>query len=124
MSSPQKEVLLAQLDCLETELHENETILEGIIIEFEVKGYLVLKLIKCGKSYCRCTKGGDLHGPYPHLQWWENGKIKTKYLNKKIYPKYKEQLDNTKKKLQITRQNRKLMAKIRQLKKNIDKFVD
>lgn len=64
-----------------------------------LRGAIVYKWICCGKPGCRCVLEGRLHGPYPHLQWWENGKLKTKYLNKKIVDKVREKLEESKKKL-------------------------
>lgn len=84
-----KEVARMELDTVQNEIHETETALSGIEIAGEaIKGAIVFKHIRCGKSSCRCMNGGPLHGPYPHLQWWEDGKLKTHYLNRKIYPSF------------------------------------
>lgn len=55
-------------------------------------GSIRMKKIKCGKKNCKCANGVEKygHGPYAHLQWWENGKIKTRYLNKKKQPVYEK----------------------------------
>ena len=55
-------------------------------------GSIRMKKIKCGKENCKCANGVEQygHGPYPHLQWWEDGKIKTRYLNKKKQPVYEK----------------------------------
>lgn len=59
-------------------------------------GSIRMKKIKCGKKNCRCFDDVEKfgHGPYPHLQWWEDGKIKTRYLNKKKFPVYSKILNN------------------------------
>lgn len=58
-----------------------------------LKGQICLKRIRCGKKNCKCKTGEKSkvgHGPYPHLQYWQDGRIKTKYLNKKKYPIYEK----------------------------------
>ena len=35
---------------------------------------------KCGKK-CKCN-GGKGHGPYRYMYWWENGRLRSKYLGK------------------------------------------
>ena len=68
-----------------------------IKIETPIKGAIIYRMIKCGKPKCDCKIGpAYYHGPYPHLEWIEDGKVKTKYLNKKIFDQYKEQLDASK----------------------------
>lgn len=65
--------------------------LEGQI-DLSIKGFIVPKMIRCGKESCRCA-GGDLHGPYPHLQYiGEDKRLHQKYLNRKIYPEYKKKV--------------------------------
>lgn len=61
-----------------------------------LRGSIRMKKIKCGKENCRCADNVEKfgHGPYPHLQWWDEGKIKTRYLNKKKYPLYNKILLN------------------------------
>ena len=83
------EALMAEITQIELEMKESA-------IRKPLKGAIRFKYICCGKPTCRCMHGGPEHGPYPHLQWWEEGKLKTKYLNKKNYPVYKKHLENTK----------------------------
>ena len=35
---------------------------------------------KCGKD-CRCN-GGRGHGPYRYMYWWENGRLRSRYLGR------------------------------------------
>ena len=93
--------------------------LDGIDIEIELKGTIVYKYIKCGKKNCICTKG-FLHGPYPHLQWWDKGKIKTKYLNKNNVSKYKEELEKNNRKREIEKEIKNLQEQKKILNKNIE----
>lgn len=73
------------------------------------------KKIKCGKKNCKCANGIEFgHGPYPHLQWWEDGKIKTRYLNKKKFPIYEK----------ILRYQKMIRALENQLKKEEEKEKD
>jgi hypothetical protein len=47
------------------------------------KGSVVMEKICCGKLGCRCLSGA-LHGPYPYLHYYSNGKIKRRYLSKAL----------------------------------------
>lgn len=107
-----KALLLAELESVQAEIQVIEDMIGSIEIEIEgLKGYLRFKFIKCGKPLCHCMRGGGLHGPYPHLQWWEKGRIKTKYLNKKIYPKVYEQLGKMRYLKALTRELESLKRK-------------
>ena len=91
--------------------------------EFEdgfLKGQICLKRIRCGKKNCKCTMGEKEtfgHGPYPHLQWWDNGKVKTRYLNRKKYPIYQKIL-HWQSNLKTVEKN---LKKIEKTKNNKDK---
>lgn len=101
-----REILDSQLDYVQNQIDEIEKQLSEIDIKMNLKGGIFFKYIKCGKPNCRC-ENGEKHGPYPHLQWWDGEKIKTKYLNKKNYPIYKRELEKGKLKEEL---ERKLMA--------------
>jgi hypothetical protein len=45
------------------------------------KGSVVMERICCGKPGCRCHSGA-LHGPYPYLHYYSNGKVRRRYLSK------------------------------------------
>lgn len=92
------------------------------VVDRDIKGYLVFKYIRCGKPACRCMKGGSPHGPYPHLQWWEDGKIKTKYVNKKMFGRVASDLDKAKRIKQIIKRLKELHAYRRKLEKSIEKI--
>jgi len=42
-------------------------------------GILVQEYVKCGKDNCKCSSG-DLHGPYWYYYFYENGKLRKKYI--------------------------------------------
>lgn len=42
-------------------------------------GILVSEYIKCGKENCKCNTG-SLHGPYWYHYFWDNGKLRKKYV--------------------------------------------
>lgn len=92
----EKNMLLQQKDALEhsiAQLISKEKIFGNELENGFLKGQICLKKIKCGKKNCKCSqgqKGCNGHGPYPHLQWWDDGKIKTRYLNRKKYPIYEK----------------------------------
>lgn len=44
-----------------------------------------LELVRCGKSGCKCAgENGELHGPYWYAYWRENGKLKSRYIGKRL----------------------------------------
>lgn len=47
------------------------------------RGSVVMEKICCGKPSCHC-QSGTLHGPYPYLHYYSNGKVKRRYLTKNI----------------------------------------
>ena len=89
-------MLLQQKKALEhtiKQMIEKEKLGGPEIEEGFLKGQICLKKIRCGKKNCRCANGTKEqfgHGPYPHLQWWEGDKIKTRYLNRKKHPIYEK----------------------------------
>lgn len=70
-------------------------------------GALVQKYIKCGKPDCKCMHGYR-HGPYPHIQYYKNGVLKTIYIKKKRIEEYQQKLDSNKKFRKIIKQLIKL----------------
>ena len=44
-----------------------------------------LELIRCGKLGCKCAgENGELHGPYWYAYWREDGKLKSRYIGKRL----------------------------------------
>lgn len=44
-----------------------------------------LEQVRCGKPNCKCAGGnGELHGPYWYAYWREEGKLKSRYVGKKL----------------------------------------
>lgn len=111
--------MYAELDCVQTELYEIGQRFEETSLVTERKGAIVFKYIRCGKQYCHCMKGGRPHGPYPHLQWWEKGKIKTKYLNKKNYPTILKELLISKEIKNLKKRQKELLKTERKLKREL-----
>ncbi|MFW6024871.1 MAG: DUF6788 family protein [Candidatus Woesearchaeota archaeon] len=57
-----------------------------------LSGTLIMKAIKCGKPGCKCREG-YLHGPYPHIQYYNDEHVlKTIYIRKKQKEEYEEKL--------------------------------
>lgn len=67
-----------------------------------LKGTIVLKYIKCGKAGCKCLQGYK-HGPYPHIQFYnESKKLTTLYIKKSMVETYDKKIkDNQKTKMAI-----------------------
>lgn len=38
---------------------------------------------RCGKPDCHCASG-EGHGPYWYAYWWEDGKVRSKYVGKNL----------------------------------------
>ena len=51
--------------------------------EFHEKGSIVWEKVCCGKRGCKC-QSGVLHGPFPYLHYWGEGKVKRRYLSKAV----------------------------------------
>ncbi len=44
-----------------------------------------LELVRCGKVGCKCAGiDGELHGPYWYAYWREDGKLKSRYVGKRL----------------------------------------
>ena len=57
-----------------------------------LSGILIDKYIKCGKPGCRCNQGYR-HGPYPHIQFYQGGVLKTIYIRKRKAEEYRKKID-------------------------------
>ncbi|WP_088888787.1 DUF6788 family protein [Leptolyngbya ohadii] len=43
------------------------------------------ELVRCGKVGCKCEgKNGELHGPYWYAYWRENGRLRSRYVGKRL----------------------------------------
>ena len=49
----------------------------------DFKGSVVMEKVLCGKPGCHCHNGA-LHGPYPYLHYYSNGKVRRRYLGKTV----------------------------------------
>ncbi|MBW4542514.1 MAG: hypothetical protein KME43_25790 [Myxacorys chilensis ATA2-1-KO14] len=94
------QLTLAQAKQLHAELGEIVRSLEQQSVELEstkAKGREIietqhideqlyqLELVRCGKVGCKCAgDNGDLHGPYWYAYWRENGKLKSRYVGKRL----------------------------------------
>lgn len=73
-----------------------------------VHGSMVERFITCGKAGCKCKKGIK-HGPYPHIQVYDNNnKLHGIYIGKKKKDKYSYNIENNKKFLSIIKELNKL----------------
>lgn len=44
-----------------------------------------LERVRCGKLGCKCAgETGELHGPYWYAYWREEGKLKSRYVGKRL----------------------------------------
>ena len=68
--------LWERVKALEEELERLNKELKNLKVESE-GGWIEYKVVYCKK--CRPCRG---HGPYAYLRWYENGRLKSKYLGK------------------------------------------
>jgi|LSQX01.1.fsa_nt_gb hypothetical protein len=116
------ELLYSQLDYIQNQIDEIKRQLSELDIKMNLKGSIFFKYVKCGKPKCRCATG-EKHGPYPHLQWWDGQRIKTKYLSEKKYPIYKEELEKNKLKEKLERDLVLLEKKEKRLKATYENII-
>lgn len=114
-------LLYAQLDHIQIQIEEIKQQLSEIKIQIPLKGAIFFKFVKCGKPQCHCATGLR-HGPYPHLQWWDGEKIKTKYLNEKNYPIYKNELEKNKLKKNLEKKLDELKKEEQRLKRKVQYY--
>lgn len=81
-----------------------------------LSGALVEKYIKCGKEGCRCMQGYR-HGPYPHIQYYHKGVLRTIYIRKRQREEYTEKLNRNRQFRKTVKQLVKLYQKKIQLEK-------
>ena len=44
-----------------------------------------LERVRCGKVGCKCAgENGELHGPYWYAYWRDDGKLKSRYVGKRL----------------------------------------
>lgn len=44
-----------------------------------------LERVRCGKAGCKCAGAqGELHGPYWYAYWRDDGKLKSRYIGKRL----------------------------------------
>lgn len=78
-----------------------------------VHGSIVDRYITCGKDGCKCKKGIK-HGPYPHIQVYDNkNKLHGIYIPKKHYERYVNLIDRNKQYIEIVKSLNKLYKKDR-----------
>lgn len=83
------------LEQVNAEIKRLEKEIEGMH-DNGLSGVLVQKYIKCGKEGCRCMQGYR-HGPYPHIQYYHNGVLRTIYIRKKRGEEYEQKLNQNRK---------------------------
>ena len=117
MNNEKRALIRGKIDQIETEINETEKNIYQLEGQKEVPGSIVFKWIKCGKPKCHCmAENGEQHGPYPHLQWWEDGKLKTKYLNRKNFKQYRRDVDRT----TALKENKKKLEELQKEKRKLD----
>lgn len=78
-----------------------------------IYGSMVERYICCGKAGCKCKKGIK-HGPYPHIQLYDNkNKLHGIYIGKKNEEYYNNCIEINKKFLSILKELNKLYLKDR-----------
>jgi len=97
---------MKKLEELNTEIIKLEKEIEGKH-DNGLTGALVEKYIKCGKPGCKCMQGYR-HGPYPHIQYYKDGVLKTIYIKKQKGKEYRQKLEDNKNFRKIIKQLIKL----------------
>jgi len=61
--------------------HSDKRLIQTALKIKGLRGSVVMEKICCGKLGCHCQSGA-LHGPYPYLHYYSNGKVRRRYLSK------------------------------------------
>lgn len=85
------------------EKKHQEILSELILMKKMVWGSFCLIHVKCGKKYCKCATGGELH-PHWRMSWKENGKGMSRAVPKEERPWIAEMTNNYKKFRELRRQ--------------------
>jgi|GEM_PF-6146752 len=86
-------------------------------------GTLVMKHIKCGKPDCKCMQGYR-HGPYPHIQYYQNGILKTIYIKKHKTEEYRQKIEDNKEFRKIIKQLNKLYRQKIKLERKMQNLTE
>jgi hypothetical protein len=70
-------------------------------------GVLLSRGRRCSSAGCRCRRG-ELHGPYPYLSTYEQGRSRTVYVPAPLEPVVAEQVS-------VTQRNEQLLSEISQI---------
>lgn len=76
--------------------------------EGELVGSLQTRFKRCGKENCRCASGRqeDLHGPYYHRLWYENGERRREYVRLENVDQVREKIERRQRRLYVEREER------------------
>jgi hypothetical protein len=44
------------------------------------EGAVCARWVRCGRTWCRCMRGGPKHGPYFARYWWQDGRRHKRYV--------------------------------------------
>jgi hypothetical protein len=53
-------------------------------------------MIRCGKPWCRCARGGPKHGPYFYRFYWDKGRQRKVYVPRAEVSQVREAIHNWK----------------------------
>lgn len=124
LTRPEAIDIQIHINQINMEIEELDSIIAGIKIEMPLKGAIIYRYIKCGKPKCDCKRGTMYyHGPYPHLEWIEDGKVKTKYLNKQVLQTYEDELAKNKKVKELFKKRSEFEKERTTLEKIIKKYL-
>lgn len=92
LSNKQKRLVERYIETLLRERVKLDEVIEKPgreIVDRQIRGGVCLQLekVKCGKEGCKCGVG-ELHGPYWYAYWREGGKLRSKYIGKKLPNSY------------------------------------
>lgn len=74
--------LIQELEAAAKPPHQHREVVQSQYVDNAI---YQLERVRCGKEGCKCAgESGELHGPYWYAYWRDDGKLRSKYIGKKL----------------------------------------
>jgi hypothetical protein len=73
-----------EVTCPKTTSQPEKTAILAALELKRLKGSVIMERVNCGKPRCHKCQSGGKHGPYLYLHYYSSGKVKRRYLSKRM----------------------------------------